>query len=114
VGAGLRSSSPKTAKAEAFTSSTSKRTPIVDDERERDVTRGMPFAAPRGLSRIEAARYVGVSPGTLDKLVDDRVMPKPKRIRARLVFDRLELDAAFDAIGEQAAHVDANDFDLGR
>lgn len=34
---------------------------------------------PRGLSRVETARYIGVSPGTFDKLVDDGSMPKPSK-----------------------------------
>lgn len=76
------------------------------------MTRAMPFAVPRGLNRLEAARYVGVSPGTFDKLVDEGVMPRAKRIRARLVFDRVELDAAFDAIGEVESVT--NDFDVSR
>lgn len=67
-----------------------------------------PFAAARGLSRSEAARYIGVSVGTLDRLVDEGVMPKPKTLRARVVYDRVELDRAFDALGEPSA---ANDFD---
>jgi excisionase family DNA binding protein len=50
---------------------------------------------PRGLSRVEAARYIGVSPSTFDKLVEDGTMPKPKHIRARRVWDRVGLDLAF-------------------
>lgn len=65
--------------------------------------------SPRGLSRVEAARYIGVSPGTFDKLVDAGTMPKPKEIRARRVWDRSEVDAAFTAMGEGAE--DRNDFD---
>lgn len=72
----------------------------------------MPFAAPRGLSRVQAACYVGLSVGTFDLLVKEGVMPKPKRVRARLIYDRIELDAAFDAIGE--AQAQTNDFDVGR
>lgn len=78
------------------------------------MTRAMPFAAPRGLSRIEAARYVGLSASTFDKLVAEGSMPRAKRIRARLIFDRIELDAAFDAIGEDPARADVNDFDFTR
>lgn len=74
--------------------------------------RAFPFDCPRGLSRVEAARYIGVSPGTFDRLVEEGVMPKPKRIRARLVYDRLELDAAFDALGETQEV--SNDFDAVR
>lgn len=58
--------------------------------------------APRGLSRIEAAQYIGVSPGTFDKLVEEGAMPKPKHIRARRVWDRVEIDAAFTAMGDGA------------
>lgn len=60
----------------------------------------LPFHCPRGLSRLEAARYIGVSAGTFDRLVEDGSMPKPKRVRTRLVWDRVELDFAFDAFGE--------------
>ena len=35
---------------------------------------------PRGLSRLEAAAYIGVSPTLFDMLVKDGRMPEPKRI----------------------------------
>jgi predicted DNA-binding transcriptional regulator AlpA len=54
--------------------------------------------APRGLSREQAAAYVGVSPSLFDTLVKDGRMPEPKRINARTVWDRLQLDAAFAAL----------------
>ncbi len=54
--------------------------------------------APRGLSREQAAAYVGVSPSLFDILVKDGRMPAPKRINARSVWDRLQLDAAFAAL----------------
>jgi hypothetical protein len=38
------------------------------------------YFIPRGLSRIEAARYVGVSPSLFDQMVKDGRMPGPKRI----------------------------------
>jgi hypothetical protein len=50
-----------------------------------------------------------VSPGTFDRLVEDGVMPKPKRVRACVVFDRQELDLAFSALGDEGQEV--NDFD---
>ncbi|OYW53027.1 MAG: hypothetical protein B7Y80_18905 [Hyphomicrobium sp. 32-62-53] len=50
---------------------------------------------PRGLSRIEAAAYVGVSPSTFDKMVAAGHMPSPKRINTRVVWDRTKLDEAF-------------------
>jgi excisionase family DNA binding protein len=71
--------------------------------------RALPFDCPRGLNRVEAARYVGVSPGTFDQLVRDSRMPKPKRVGARLLFDRHALDLAFDALGQEP--IAQNDFD---
>lgn len=50
---------------------------------------------PRGMSRHEAARYVGVGATKFDELVKDGRMPKPKRIDGRVVWDRIALDAAF-------------------
>jgi predicted DNA-binding transcriptional regulator AlpA len=54
--------------------------------------------APRGLSREQAAAYVGISPSLFDMLVSDGRMPVPKRINSRVIWDRLEVDAAFAAL----------------
>jgi predicted DNA-binding transcriptional regulator AlpA len=56
---------------------------------------------PRGLSRAEAAGYVGVSTTLFDKMVGDGRMPKPKRINSRTVWDRHQLDRAFDALPDE-------------
>ena len=70
----------------------------------------------RGLSREEAAAYIGVSPSMFDFLVSEGKMPKPRRIpsrnpdarRRRTVWDIRALDRAFDELpGED----DANPFD---
>jgi predicted DNA-binding transcriptional regulator AlpA len=50
------------------------------------------------LSRVQAAAYVGVSPTLFDEMVGDGRMPKPVRINARTVWDRLQLDDAFAAL----------------
>jgi len=50
---------------------------------------------PRGLSREEAARYVGVGITKFDQMVADRRMPKPKKVDGRVIWDRLTLEAAF-------------------
>lgn len=60
---------------------------------------------PRGLSREEAARYVGVGATTFDGLVQDGRMPKPLRIGKRVIWDRLKLDAAFSDLGEARENV---------
>jgi hypothetical protein len=57
---------------------------------------------PRGLSRVQAAEYIGVGVTKFDEMVDDGRMPKPKRIDGRTVWDRLKLDVAFDALGDEA------------
>lgn len=61
---------------------------------------------PRGLSRVQAAAYIGISPTLFDALVNDKRMPKPKRINGRVVWDRLELDEAFAALSDDCGHDD--------
>lgn len=55
---------------------------------------------PRGLSRTEAARYIGVGATFFDALVADGRMPKPSRVGKRAIWDRLKIDAAFPDLGE--------------
>lgn len=50
---------------------------------------------PRGLSRDEAARYVGIGPTLFDELVAAGRMPRPVRVGKRAIWDRLKIDAAF-------------------
>lgn len=50
---------------------------------------------PRGLSRDEAARYVGVGTTKFDEMVQDGRMPKPKRLDSRVIWDRVAIDIAF-------------------
>jgi excisionase family DNA binding protein len=57
---------------------------------------------PRGLSREEAARYVGVGPSTFDKLIEEGRMPKPLRVGKRVIWDRLKVEAAFAELDEEA------------
>lgn len=53
---------------------------------------------PRGLSRLQAAAYIGVSVAKFDEMIGDKRMPKPKRIDRRLVWDRAEIDDFFGAL----------------
>ncbi len=55
---------------------------------------------PRGLSRVDAAAYVGVGVTKFDEMVGDGRMPRPKRIDGRVVWDRRALDDAFEALPE--------------
>ena len=64
----------------------------------------LPLAlVPRGLSRAQAAEYIGVGTTKFDEMVDDGRMPRPKRIDGRLVWDRNKLDEAFGALDDDAA-----------
>lgn len=58
---------------------------------------------PRGMSRIEAARYIGVGTTLFDEMVADGRMPKPKRINNRTIWDRAELDIAFSDLPQDRA-----------
>jgi predicted DNA-binding transcriptional regulator AlpA len=72
-------------------------------------TRPDPIAyAPRGLSRNEAARYVGVGATKFDEMVADGRMPRPKRVDGRVIWDRLRVEAAFSDLPEDTK---ANPFD---
>jgi predicted DNA-binding transcriptional regulator AlpA len=57
-----------------------------------------PQIIPRGLSRPEAATYIGVSPSYFDQMVKDGRMPQPIRIGSRVVWDKWEIDEAFDSL----------------
>jgi predicted DNA-binding transcriptional regulator AlpA len=56
---------------------------------------------PRGLSREDAARYVGVGISKFDEMVAGRLMPRPKRVGGRVIWDRIALDAAFSDLPEE-------------
>jgi len=66
--------------------------------------------APRGLSRVVAAEYIGVSPSLFDQLVSDGRMPKPKAINSRRVWDRLQVDEYFSALSGES-NAEANPWD---
>ena len=75
-------------------------------DRQDVLPRSLP---PRGLSRVQAAAYIGVSPTKWDELVAQGLMPQPKEIGARRVWDREEVDDAFTALPHRGAG--ANPFD---
>ena len=60
----------------------------------------------RGLRRLEAASYVGVSPSKFDEMVDLGTMPTPKQIGRVRVWDRLELDIYFDTLPQDVPNSD--------
>ena len=64
----------------------------------------------RGLSRVEAAMYIGVSAAKFDQLVADGRMPVARRIDGRKVWDVRELDLYFDDL-PQAENTVGNSWD---
>lgn len=61
----------------------------------------------RGLSRTQAATYVGVGATKFDEMVSDGRMPPPKRIDGRVVWDIRALDLAFDNLPDNPAVEDS-------
>jgi hypothetical protein len=71
-----------------------------------------PHSLPRrGLSRIDAALYVGISPAKFDQLVLDGRMPTARRIDGRKVWDVRELDQCFDDLPHDSAAPAGNSWD---
>lgn len=60
----------------------------------------IPVADRIGLSRTEAAEYIGVSASTFDAMVADGRMPNPKEIGARRVWSRRAIECAFADLPE--------------
>jgi hypothetical protein len=52
---------------------------------------------PRGVSRIDAARYLGISPSKFDELRKDKRIGPARLIDGRKVWDLRDLDIAFEA-----------------
>jgi predicted DNA-binding transcriptional regulator AlpA len=70
--------------------------------------------APRGLRADLAAAYLGMSRTKFLELVSDDRLPQPIAIDAMRVWDRFELDAAFEAFKKNAEPVNSFDAILGR
>jgi len=64
---------------------------------------------PRGLSREEAAAYIGIGATKFDEMVADGRMPPAKRIDGRRVWDRHRVDSAFAALPTEAGDESAED-----
>jgi excisionase family DNA binding protein len=68
--------------------------------------------SPRGLSREQAAEYVGVGATKFDEMVADGRMPRPKRIDGRVVWDVVRLDIAFEALPDVAGRASEKPDDI--
>jgi len=54
------------------------------------------FYPPRWMRRVEAARWVALSPSKFDQVVKDGRLPAPKTIDGVVLWDRYRLDAAVE------------------
>jgi hypothetical protein len=57
----------------------------------------------RGLSREEAAMYIGISGSTFDQMRADGLIAPPRLIGGRKLWDIRDLDMAFDALPREDA-----------
>ena len=64
----------------------------------------------RGYRRDEAALYVGIGGTKFDDWVKRGLMPKPKRVDGLVVWDRIALDRAFDALPDDGAESALDEF----
>ena len=61
----------------------------------------LPPPCVRVLSRVQAAALCGVSPNTFDRMVGEGIMPGPKRIYGRVLWDLVGLNTAIDALFDE-------------
>jgi hypothetical protein len=64
----------------------------------------------RGLSRDEAALYLGISSSKFDELRKDGRVGPPRLIDGRKVWDIRDLDNAFDNLPYETAETEADDW----
>jgi len=53
---------------------------------------------PRGLRRVDAARYLGISPSHFDNQVKAGAIPAAREMFGVTIWDRITLDALFDGV----------------
>lgn len=53
---------------------------------------------PRGLGRVDTAKYIGISASLFDELVAKCLIPDPRMVNTRKVWGIRELDRAFDKL----------------
>ena len=68
---------------------------IANDNEPR--SRKPPAVQPRGLRRVDAARYLGISATHFDKQVKAGAVPPPVERFGVNLWDRVALDAIFEA-----------------
>ena len=64
---------------------------------------------PRGLSKTEAAAYLGVSVYSFDGLVARGEVPQPKVVGGRWIWDRLVLGRSFESLPDKGGRADVEE-----
>lgn len=64
--------------------------------------------APIGVSREQAAEFIGIGATLFDRLIADGRMPDARMLNGRLVWDVAEVAAAFRSLPHRSEAVDAN------
>jgi hypothetical protein len=64
--------------------------------RKRDIAAHLPVR--RGLDENEAAVYLSLSPSFFRQLVQEGLMPRPRILKGRRIWDVDDLDVAFKAL----------------
>jgi hypothetical protein len=62
----------------------------------------------RGLGEAEAAVYLSLSPSLFRQLVAQAIMPRPRLVGRRRIWDVEELDRAFAALPREGGEFEAN------
>jgi predicted DNA-binding transcriptional regulator AlpA len=71
-----------------------------------------PLYPPRWMRRLEAARWVGMSPTKFDQLVKDGRLPAPKTIDGLVLWDRYRLDAALELLPDRGGAASDDDWQV--
>jgi len=53
---------------------------------------------PRAMRADRAAAYLDMSPASFHRLVDEEVLPRGHTVKGMVIWDRYELDAAFESL----------------
>lgn len=80
------------------------RVTVAPDKLQKSAVRGYALS-PRLVGRADAAYYVGVGTTLFDDLVRQGMMPRPKAIGSRRLWDLRELDKAIDELPEAGISV---------
>lgn len=67
------------------------------------------LAVRRGLLESEAAVYLSLSPSFFRKLVEQGIMPRPRLIGSRRIWDVEELDVAFHELPREGDPLPSHD-----